>query len=103
MLRMSFKDYRITTDDRQFILQKVVRKDDGEISMLASGGESTRMLGYFGFSRISTLLQAIEEDMIFNTAPDLQSLSDLALRVQEVMQPLQELNREIEKALEGKK
>lgn len=101
MLKMSFKDYRITSDDRQFILQKVVRKETGEISILASGEESTKPMGYFGFSRISTLLRAIEEDMIYNTSPDIGSLGELAKRVEEVLEPIEELNKEIERALGG--
>ncbi|GEM_PF-4366692 len=95
MLNIKFKDYRITNDDKQFVLSKVRRNETGEISLDKKGNENLNLVGYYNLSKPELVLRAIEHDLIFNDEVELNTIKDVRARYMEVVSLLEEINERL--------
>ena len=66
---MKVLDYRITSDDKQVIVNKARRNEHGELTILtdkdATEKESLALIGYYG--NLSKALVAIERDYVLSS------------------------------------
>ncbi|HAP4240982.1 hypothetical protein [Enterococcus faecalis] len=77
MLDMKVLDYRITSDDKQVIVNKARRNEEGELTILTKNGqgiESLALVGYYG--DLSKALTAIERDYVLSNGVQIQTIRD---------------------------
>ena len=69
MIEMRVLDYRITSDDKQVIVNKARRNEHGELTILTDKDgtqkESLALIGYYG--NLSKALVAIERDYVLSS------------------------------------
>ncbi|MCU7701426.1 hypothetical protein ODV97_18130 [Enterococcus gallinarum] len=69
MIEMRVLDYRITSDDRQVIVNKARRNEHGELTILTDKDgtqkRSLALIGYYG--NLSKALVAIERDYVLSS------------------------------------
>ncbi|MFN6616219.1 hypothetical protein [Enterococcus faecalis] len=77
MLEMKILDYRITSDDKQVIVNKARRNEHGELTILTDKDgtqkESLALIGYYG--NLSKALVAIERDYVLSSGKTIQTQS----------------------------
>lgn len=74
---MKVLDYRITSDDKQVIVNKARRNEEGELTILTKNGqriESLALIGYYG--NLSKALVAIERDYVLSSGKTIQTIKD---------------------------
>lgn len=77
MLDMKVLDYRITSDDKQVIVNKARRNEEGELTILTKNGqgiESLALVGYYG--NLSKALVAIERDYVLSSGKTIQTVKE---------------------------
>lgn len=79
-VKMNFKDYRIISDERQLVVYKVRRGEDGSISIQKTRDgegemEATSTVGYYATFRQA--FKGIKKDYILGKDVDIQSIDDL--------------------------
>ncbi|WP_265612369.1 hypothetical protein [Enterococcus faecalis] len=77
MIEMRVLDYRITSDDKQVIVNKARRNEHGELTILTDKDgtqkESLALIGYYG--NLSKALVAIERDYVLSSGKTIQTQS----------------------------
>lgn len=94
-LNLTFLDYRITNDDKQFILSRVRRTEQGKISLDKQGNENLNVMGYYDLNKPNHVLRAIENDYIFNSEEELTTLKAVRARCEEVVALLEDVNERL--------
>lgn len=102
MIKLKFRDYRVTNDSNQIILSKVIRTADGAFSIRKDGEEARRTLGYFALDKPKHVLKAIERDMIYNGETDITSIKELSQHVNALIDRLDESTDRILNSLRNK-
>lgn len=78
MIEMRVLDYRITSDDRQVIVNKARRNEHGELTILTDKDgtqkESLALIGYYG--NLSKALVAIEGDYVLSSGKTIQTVKE---------------------------
>ena len=78
MIEMRVLDYRITSDDRQVIVNKARRNEHGELTILTDKDgtekESLALIGYYG--NLSKALVAIERDYVLSSGKTIQTVKE---------------------------
>lgn len=78
MLEMKVLDYRITSDDKQVIVNKARRNEHGELTILTDKNgtqkESLTLIGYYG--NLSKALVAIERDYVLSSGKPIQTVNE---------------------------
>ena len=78
MIEMRVLDYRITSDDRQVIVNKARRNEHGELTILTDKDgtqkESLALIGYYG--NLSKALVAIERDYVLSSGKTIQKVKE---------------------------
>ncbi|EOV3184783.1 hypothetical protein ACOMX4_002041 [Enterococcus faecalis] len=78
MIEMRVLDYRITSDDRQVIVNKARRNEHGELTILTDKDgtqkESLALIGYYG--NLSKALVAIERDYVLSSGITIQTVKE---------------------------
>ena len=78
MIEMRVLDYRITSDDRQVIVNKARRNEHGELTILTDKDgtqkESLALIGYYG--NLSKALVAIERDYVLSSGNTIQTVKE---------------------------
>lgn len=78
MIEMKILDYRITSDDRQVIVNKARRNEHGELTILTDKDgtqkESLALIGYYG--NLSKALVAIERDYVLSNGKTIQTVKE---------------------------
>ena len=77
MIEMRVLDYRITSDDRQVIVNKARRNEHGELTILTDKDgtqkESLALIGYYGNFKA---LVAIERDYVLSSGKTIQTVKE---------------------------
>ncbi|MGX7328294.1 hypothetical protein [Enterococcus bulliens] len=95
MLNLKFLDYRITNDHNQFILSRVRKSENGQISLDKDGNENLNVMGYYDLNKPKLVLRAIENDLIFNGQEELTSRKEVRARCIEVVSLLEDINERL--------
>ncbi|EGO7752607.1 hypothetical protein FMV56_001218 [Enterococcus faecalis] len=78
MIEMKVLDYRITSDDKQVIVNKARRNEHGELNILTDKDgaqkESLALIGYYG--NLSKALVAIERDYVLSSSRAIQTVKE---------------------------
>lgn len=78
MIEMRVLDYRITSDDRQVIVNKARRNEHGELTILTDKDgtqkESLALIGYYG--NLSKALVAIERDYVLSSGKTIHTVKE---------------------------
>lgn len=78
MIEMRVLDYRITSDDRQVIVNKARRNEHGELTILTDKDgtqkESLALIGYYG--NLSKALVAIGRDYVLSSGKTIQTVKE---------------------------
>ncbi|EFQ17141.1 hypothetical protein [Enterococcus faecalis] len=78
MIEMRVLDYRITSDDKQVIVNKARRNEHGELTILTDKDgtqkESLALIGYYG--NLSKALVAIERDYVLSSGKTIQTVNE---------------------------
>ncbi|HHZ7119353.1 TPA: hypothetical protein ACWLWM_000594 [Enterococcus faecalis] len=78
MIEMKVLDYRITSDDKQVIVNKARRNEHGELNILTDKDgaqkESLALIGYYG--NLSKALVAIERDYVLSSGRAIQIVKE---------------------------
>ncbi|MDT1959510.1 hypothetical protein MX629_13885 [Carnobacterium divergens] len=78
MLDMKVLDYRISSDSRQVIVNKVRRNESGEITISedkdGTKKESVALVGYYG--NLSKALVGIQRDYVLSNGKTIQTIED---------------------------
>lgn len=78
MIEMRVLDYRITSDDRQVIVNKARRNEHGELTILTDKDgtqkESLALIGYYG--NLSKALVAIKRDYVLSSGKTIQTVKE---------------------------
>ncbi|WP_270785597.1 hypothetical protein [Enterococcus faecalis] len=78
MIEMKVLDYRITSDDKQVIVNKARRNEHGELNILTDKDgaqkESLALIGYYG--NLSKALVAIERDYVLSSDRAIQTVKE---------------------------
>lgn len=78
MIEMRVLDYRITSDDKQVIVNKARRNEHGELTILTDKDgtqkESLALIGYYG--NLSKALVAIERDYVLSSGKTIQTAKE---------------------------
>ncbi|HCY8951704.1 TPA: hypothetical protein O2E29_001423 [Enterococcus faecalis] len=78
MIEMKVLDYRITSDDKQVIVNKARRNEHGELNILTDKDgaqkESLALIGYYG--NLSKDLVAIERDYVLSSGRAIQTVKE---------------------------
>ncbi|WP_250863663.1 hypothetical protein [Enterococcus faecalis] len=78
MIEMRVLDYRITSDDKQVIVNKARRNEHGELTILTDKDgtqkESLALIGYYG--NLSKALVAIERDYVLSSGKIIQTVKE---------------------------
>lgn len=95
MLEMTVLDYRITSDDKQVIVNKARRNECGELTMLKDKNgtekESLALIGYYG--NLSKALVAIERDCVLSGEKVIQTIKEYKNELESIHSKLKrELN-----------
>lgn len=91
MIKIKIDDYRITNDDRQFILSRVRRDDQGMIKYTDNKEESISLIGYY--QTLPFVLKAIQRDYVRSDGILIQS-------IEEYTEALERITRQFEQACE---
>lgn len=95
MINLKFLDYRITNDQDQFILSRIRKTENGQISLDKKGNENLNIIGYYDLNKPNLVLRAIENDYVFNDEEELTSLKDVRARCMEVVSLLEDVNERL--------
>ena len=74
MIEMRVLDYRITSDDKQVIVNKARRNEHGELTILTDKDGTLALIGYYG--NLSKALVAIERDYVLSSGKTIQTVKE---------------------------